>query len=301
MKTFHKYFCLCFILLLPLTIQAKLTDTVIFRHPENNSSELWITNLEDTRNASLLYRSARPIYTFATQKDGPHIIMSVIDLPFGADAYLFNRKHPNRKPRNLTQKRYGSVLHVDISERGDVVFIAKGIYLISKHELEKPVPTATLLREVKANSVIWSPNGKLIAYDILHHRGIYTFNIETQEVLEISKFGRFPAFSPDGKKLAFVDIPFAIPQDIYVVSLDGPGDVATIDLEERTDLLQLKWSPDGQYIIYTTAINTFAAPIQGGGHIKLFEHLPPSIQVFDWVSPNEQWYPVESQDKLTTL
>ena len=109
----------------------------------------------------------------------------------GTDAYLFNRKHPNRKARNLTQKRYGSILHIDISEMDDVVFIANGIYLIPKHELEKPVPTATLLREVKANSVVLSPNGKLIAYDILHGKGVYTFNIETQEILEISKFGDF--------------------------------------------------------------------------------------------------------------
>ena len=57
MKSIHKCFCLCLIFLLPLTIQAKLTDTVIFRHPENKSNELWITNLEDTRNASLLYKS----------------------------------------------------------------------------------------------------------------------------------------------------------------------------------------------------------------------------------------------------
>ena len=162
MKSFLKYLWLYIAFLLPLTTLAKSpTGTVIFEHPEN-SSELWITNLEDTRNARLLYKNTRPIYALAAQKDGPLIIMSVIDRLFSTNAYLFNRNRPHKEARNLTQKRFGGILDVDISEAGDIVFTnnlrdgalppKEGVFLIPNHEIEKPVPKATLLQRSRGRS-----------------------------------------------------------------------------------------------------------------------------------------------------
>ena len=77
---------------------------------------------------------------------------------------LANRKYPDEKARNLTQGRFDEVWEVDISEAGDIVFtndmtgeipdVRYGIYLIPSHQIEKPLPKATLIREVSANRVV---------------------------------------------------------------------------------------------------------------------------------------------------
>ena len=68
----------------------------------------------------------------------------------------------------------------------------------------------------------------MIAYNVEGGHGIYTLDVGLRKVSQISDFGRFPAFSPDGKKLAFTGKLFVEPQNIYVVSLDNPVDQKTI-------------------------------------------------------------------------
>ena len=74
MKSVLKYLCLYLVCLLPLTIQAKPTDQVIFRHPGNGKTELWMTDMWDTRNARRIFKHTRAISEFAVQKDGPYVI-----------------------------------------------------------------------------------------------------------------------------------------------------------------------------------------------------------------------------------
>ena len=200
-----KYFlkCLCFYLvcLLPLTIQAKPTGTVVFQHPENYN-ELWITNIENTANARLFYKHTDMIWTSATQKDGNLIVLlsnSDDVQPIGVDdIYLFNTDHMSKGARNLTQKRFDFILDVDISEAGDIIFTNErilnelipkdGVYLIPNYEIEKPVPKVKLVREVEAMNVVWARDGKQIAYDV-PSKSVYTFNIETQSILKVNHFG----------------------------------------------------------------------------------------------------------------
>lgn len=307
MKCFIKSVCLYLFFLLPLTTQAEPTGTVIFQYPGNDYNELWITNLENTDNARIIYKFTEVFYEIATQKEGP-LVAFVADSdddqpPFANDVYLFNRDRPHVKARNLTQKRFDLVLDVDISEAGDVIFTTElihgeppkeGVYLIPNRETEKPIPKVTLIREIEASNVAWSLDGKQIAYDIAG-RSIYTFNIETRSILKVRHFGENPAFSPDGKKMAFFG---REPRVIHVISLSNLNDTETIELEDRSAFIDLKWSSDGQYIIYTTTKSNFAAPVNGGPHIKLFEQFPRAV-LFDWASP--KGFPVEPIDNLTTL
>ena len=300
MKSFLKCLCLYLVFLLPLTTQAEPTGTVIFEHPEN-VNELWITNLKNPDNTRFIYRHTDTIWTSASQKDGPLIAFVADDgeAPLVDDVFLFNRDRPHEKARNLTQKRFDWIWDVDISETGDVVFTnepipKEGVYLIPNRETQKPIPKVTLIREIEASNVAWSLDGKQIAYDI-PGRSIYTFNIETRSILKVRHFGENPAFSPDGKKMAFFG---REPRVIHVISLSNLNDTETIELEDRSAFVDLKWSPDGQYIIYTTTKSNLAAPVNGGRHIKLFEQFPRAVS-FDWASP--KGFPVEPKDKLTTL
>ncbi len=320
MKSFLKPLCLCLVCLLPLVIQAEPTGTIMFEHPEN-FSELWITNLENPDNARLIYKHTEGIYEIATQKDGPFIAYVADDSepPFVTDVYLFDRKQPDVKARNLTQKRFDSVWYIDISEAGDVIFTNEtvdgaplpkvGIYLIPNSEIEKPVPKATLLVSEDdifgISRAIWAPGGKIIAFD----RGtrpseIYTLDIETRNISKISDFGKYPTFSLDGKKLAFVG---GEPGSrvIYITSHVNLDDTETIEIEEGKGCSHLKWTPDGQYIIYKTDTGFFAAPVNGDPHIRLSEDFNHLVWKkfrsprWDWASP--KGYPVEAKDKLTTL
>ena len=96
-------------------------------------------------------------------------------------------------------------------------------------------------------------------------------------------------------------MPFAEPQDIYVASLANPFvDFETIEPEERSGFGRLTWSPDRQYLLYKTAKNIFAAPLNGGPHARLFEQFKYGVTGFDRANP-KGYYSVEPTDHLTTL
>ena len=311
MKYFLNYLCLCLAFHLPLTTQAEPTGTVIYTYPREDYSELWITNLEDTITPRMLFKYTSAIYEIAAQENGPLVGMvaghSVVPGFTFFEVFFVNRRHPDKQARNLTQHRFDEILDLDISENGDTIFTnyhtdgapppKRGIYLIPNREIEKEVPKARLLKETEAVRAVWAPGGKMIAYDVDGDHGIYTLDVGTRKVSQISNFGRFPAFSPDGKKLAFVGTPFVEPQDIHVVSLDNPEDQKTIEPAMRSVISNIKWTPNGQYIVYTTK-GLFAAPINGGPHIKLFENIV-GLYEFDWTS--SKGYSVEPIERLTTL
>ncbi len=311
MKYFLNYFCLCLIFQLPLTTQAEPTGTVIYTYPREDYSELWITNLENTIIPRMLFNHTSAIYEIAAQENGPLVIMvsgkSVVPGFTFFEAFLVNRRHPDKEARDLTQHRFDEILDLDISENGDIIFTnyhtdgapppKRGIYLIPNREIEKEVPKVRLLKEAEAVRAVWAPGGKMIAYDVDGGRGIYTLDVGLRKASQISDFGRFPAFSPNGKKLAFTGPLFVEPQNIYVVSLDNPGDQKTIEPAIRSNISEIKWTPDGQYIVYN-AKGLFAAPINGGPHIRLFENIR-GLYEFDWAS--SKGYPVEPTGRLTTL
>ncbi len=314
MRYFFNYLCLCLAFHLPLTTQAEPTGTVIYTYPWDDYSELWITNLEDTIIPRMLFKYTSEIYEIAAQENGPLVVMvaghSVVPGFTFFEVFLVNRRHPDKKARDLTQHRFDQILDLDISENGDIIFTnfhtdgapppKRGIYLIPNREIEKEVPKARLLKEVEAVHAVWAPEGKMIAYDVEGDHGIYTLDVGTRKTSQISDFGRFPAFSPDGEKLAFVGTPFVEPQNIHIVSLDNPEDQKTIEPAIRSTLgtiSKIKWTPDGKYIVYN-AKGLLAAPINEGPHIKLFENIG-GLYEFDWAS--SKGYAVEPAKKLTTL
>ena len=69
-----------------------------------------------------------------------------------------------------------------------------------------------------------------------------------------------------------------------------------IKLDDRVGLRDLKWTSDGKYIVYTTNNNRYAAPINGGPHVIIFEEYACKRLVFEWAS--SALYAVEPDDKL---
>ncbi len=205
MKYLLKYLYFCIVFLLPLATHAELTGEVIFRHPDN-PNELWITDVENTGNARLLFTQKHPIHKLSVQKNGTFIvtIAKSDDPTFPFDVYLVDRSKVPAQENNLTHKLFTEILDVKISKYGDIFFTnnqirtdmskgpppASGIYHIPNYDLKNffqpkqtvivvpgPAPDIVvtvqnhwLLKGVETSRIALSPNRHQIAYDTERRR-----------------------------------------------------------------------------------------------------------------------------------
>ncbi len=327
MKSFTKYFCLCLAFLLPLAAHAKFTGEVFFKPPieEERYNELWITHIEDPRNARLLYKHEWTIYYYVVQKDGPNIVISAG--PGISDLFLINRNQLRAGARNLTQKRFNrTTTRVDISINGDILFtnaptapfpeVVIGLYLIPNNEVRKVKPEVTLLLEEDKVGLIdfirWSPNGYQFLYQA--RNGLFLHNLHTGEgsLITTDKMKpdwSYPVFSPDGKKLAFIYQPKIEPGvELDVVSLEIMyPQLIPNDPDGNLRFSGLKW-PTEKYLVYRVydrQINKtkhFVIRVDGGHPEQILEDME---DMFENGLPGfrlgNATFAVEPTNRLTTV
>ena len=305
----------CFACLLPLAAHAKPTGEIIFSHPVDRLG-LWIGNVNSKRASHKVLDLPLLISQLSIQ-EGDRYIIAVADRinngerEYFVDLYLIDRKHLTEK--NLTQRQYNEILCADISRNGDVVFTnypfshkaeraVEGLYLLQKHEIEKRHPQAELLIPMWGGGYVdWAPNEREIAFSTAD--GIFLMDVFTRKVSHIIGNGKGPAFSPDGKYLAFAT--FTIPSKLGILSFAEPHNIKYIEVEDGTFPRDLTWSPDGQYIVYTlfdafvnTRYSNFAVPVAGGPSKRILEMYDGGVSPFEWTNVA---YAVEPDNKLTTL
>ena len=216
--------------------------------------------------------------------------------------------------------------------------VTSGIYMIRNKEIVDPTlpppipippniqdlmpprdvlsPRVERIKGVEAQHVTLSPDSKYLAYDTLS--GVYLMKFDTGEVLRVSIGGSMPIFSPDGTKLAVMYrrlhlFGFGFDLDIYSVpSLKLLKTIKSFNIRLILfpDIIDLKWSPDGEYIVYTTKNRLsgnqnipyyhYAIPYNGGEQIRLLEIFENRVPKFDWTRA-ESVYPIEPKNRLTTL
>ena len=105
-----------------------------------------------------------------------------------------------------------------------------------------------------AEDPAYSPDGRLIAYDYrkpgFSIREIYVMNADgtgIRQVTRLNHVSSLPAWSPDGKELAFQSNSVGH-FEIYTVALDGTH-VRQLTTSP-TDVIQPAWAPDGRTIAY---------------------------------------------------
>lgn len=212
--------------------------------------------------------------------------------------------------------------------------VTSGIYLIKNKEIVDPSlppppfvplqlediippkddlsPRVTHIKSVEAQHVALSPNKKYLAYDT--PVGIYILKFATGQVLQVSVGGNMPIFSPDGTKLVVVhkglgNSIFSYGLEIY--SVPNLHLINTIEsITKHLQLLDIKWSPDGKYIVYTTYGGTVleqnttyyhhAIPYNGGEQIRILDIFENGVPKFDWTHV-ENTYSVKPKNLLTTL
>lgn len=302
-----------FIILLPLSSYAELTGHVVFKHPYNHD-EIWFTDIKDTRSARLLFKHTNVIQRLSVQNNNPYIaiVSRSENPPFTKDIYLVDTV---RGDATLIQDRFNDIGRIDISHDGDIVYTndgnnqEKGIYLIRRDMIGKQDPVITKLKKVGIGTYVdWAPNGKQIVHG--SSEGLFLFDIATRNETRISRKGKHPAFSPDGKKIAFSYVDGATGnRQIDIISLDTLQPLITIkDLMVHANLLGLRWSQDGEYLIYTVFVNhlfekqtsyrNIAIPVNGGHPVRLLDITKRGVSLFDWINTA---YPVEPKNHLTTL
>ena len=175
--------------------------------------------------------------------------------------------------------------------------------------ISKQNPVITLLKETgRGNRIDWAPNGKQIVHS--SSAGLFIIDIATRDETRISRKGKHPVFSPDGKKIAFSYVDGATGnRQIDIISLDTLQPLITIkELMVHASLQGLRWSPDGEYLIYTVFVNhlfekwtsyrNIAIPVDGGHPVRLLDITNRGVSQFDWL---DTAYPVEPKNHLTTL
>jgi Tol biopolymer transport system component len=98
-----------------------------------------------------------------------------------------------------------------------------------------------------------SPDGRLIAYDYrkpgFSNREIYVMNADgtgIRRLTNLSYVSGIPAWSPDGKMLAFQSNLRGKRFEIYTIGLDGRG--LRQVTHSKIDVIQAAWTPDGKGI-----------------------------------------------------
>ncbi len=316
MKNYLMNLCLWLVAFFPLTTQAEVTGEVVFVHPDYRN-ELWIVDLNDTNNPRLLFEMKQAIYELSVQKNGTYIatVAAREDKPWLAELYLFDTNSNVVEEHNLTQLRFTDISNVSIAQRGDIVFTgteldgrSRGIFFISRSEVIKPIPQIKQVKKVKASNLVWSPNGEHVSYDTAE--GIFLLNIKTEENFRVSKGASIPAFSPDGKKLAFIHRFLGITHELEIISIDTLSSLKNIkDFVPHSAFLGLKWAPDGKHIVYTTygkklfnkgtTYHNIAIPVDGGSFKIILDMFEQGVPMFDYWSANT--YAVEPINRLTTL
>lgn len=306
MRHYLKPFWICVIFLLPIATHAEITGDIILRPPVGSFGELWSTTIQNPEVGKRISDQDAEIEGLSVQKNGDLITTLISGQGFVTDIYLIEGNR--RRARNLTHGGYNIIYDHSISVNGDIVFTnvldappeTRGLYLIPATELHKNTPNIKMLKRIDVFSVDFSPDGKQVIYD--NREGIFIINIKTRVTEKVHTSGHLPVFSPNKRKIAFTNGLVNGGSRVLIVSLLNPLDKTVIALPPNKRMLDLQWSADGEYIIYSMERHDrlyyyYAAPVDGGEHQPLFQNYGGKWVLFDW---QNSILPIDPRGLLTT-
>ena len=152
-----------------------------------------------------------------------------------------------------------------IAMRSGILGIALGIALAAQAQAQAPakhpITFDDLIKMQRVSGSQVSRDGRWVAYavstpDMELNRGvsnIWIIPAAGGEAIQVTQGGRdtSPAWSPDGKMLAFLSAREGVSQ-VYLLSMEGGEAKKLTQLSTGADLF--KWAPDGKSIAFTSAV-----------------------------------------------
>ncbi len=117
---------------------------------------------------------------------------------------------------------------------------------------------------------------------------IYKVSLETGEVSPLTPKGQAsrPAFSPDGKFVAYFGLDANDVWFLSIISIDKGEISATIPIAETVVTHYVRWSPDGKNLAYIDqkdkVSNIFFQPTNGGKPFQITDFNSDELFYFDW-------------------
>ena len=123
--------------------------------------------------------------------------------------------------------------------------------------------------KVDLETIAISPDGKHIVYrvnryqnpDALPPSDLYVAGIDGSHPVQVSSSGRHdtqPAWSPDGRSIAYVSMPAQSSGNFEIRLMPAAGGAPRTLLAQTTTISQLSWSPDGTSLAYGSRNGTTA-------------------------------------------
>jgi Tol biopolymer transport system component len=130
----------------------------------------------------------------------------------------------------------------------------------------------------------WSPDGTKIAFE--SYEDIYTMDSDGSNRTQLTKTSQlseqFPAFSPNGSQMCFLQYSYSTQTGgIYVMNSDGSDPIQLIETKYGGEC---DWSPDGTKIVYFESPDVYVINADGSGRLALRSTQPLRWQDFqpDW-------------------
>lgn len=118
-----------------------------------------------------------------------------------------------------------------------------------------PISSASLVSEIKNTSStqfvkIKSSGGKIALFDT--NNNLYLFDQNQKTTLKIAGNAKFFSFSPDGKKLAFLDkngkINVYFLEESNIDIMKNAGDITQLELPDKENIQLIKWHKDSAHL-----------------------------------------------------